>query len=686
LKLVPRVWMLAGLFVLGLLGLIAPGLAGQIGLYAWLGVFPGLAISSLLLPRASDATRVTLGLAFSPLVSALAACALLAANLDLLTVSRLIGVGGWVLYTGAEARHLGRPAEEPSAAPMLDRFAWGWLLACAVFVALPPLFNAFVRIRVDTWVHGALVYEIAHHGVPPVDPRFIGMHLNYVWFYNLFQAQLTVLRGQDPFVFMAIQNVVDLALVIAVVWQLAWAMWGTARAAKGTLLLFVLGLNAGAWMLWPLNLLRALHGQVQGAAEMKRIMADTRLAGTDILYVLSAPFAHMVNFWDKFSLGTPIGYAYLLMLVMWWALARALAGEGVRWLFVAALAAAGQQLFHGVVGMSVIPVATGALILAALLRARWAWLPHPKRMAAFGVAMLAGFAACGPYTRSISAGWDQHKSGLQHSFFHLDWQMPWTVATACGVAGVLALASLRRVASEQRAFAAWLACWALGMFAFAMVVHLPESNEHKFVWPLFAALALLGGAVFLDALDAARARFGSLATNVIFALWFVVPQAAFLQGYLVDPASATAEALHPRPGEMALYRWMQDSTRTDVVFMDANNRDLVNVLGQRRLLAGTLFGSERAAFPAAELAERRAVEADLYGPVAHVDADLDTLGRMVADARRLHSVSDVLVLYRASDDTAGAAPWARLQQAAGTRASVRYDRGGFRVYALKVDQ
>jgi hypothetical protein len=120
--------------------------------------------------------------------------------------------------------------------------------------------------------------------------------------------------------------------------------------------------------------------------------------------------------------------------------------------------------------------------------------------------------------------------------------------------------------------------------------------------------------------------------------------------------------------------------------MDANNRDLVNVLGQRRLLAGTLFGSERAAFPAAELAERRAVEADLYGPVAHVDADLDTLGRMVADARRLHSVSDVLVLYRASDDTAGAAPWARLQQAAGTRASVRYDRGGFRVYALKVDQ
>ena len=685
-KLSPRVWVLAGLCLLGVVGLLAPGLLGQIGLHAWLGVFPGLAIASLLLPRSSDTTRVTLGLALSPLVSALAACALLAANLDLLTASRLIGVAGWVLYTGAEARHLGRPADEPAAAPVFDRFAWLWLLAAAAFVALPPLFDPWVRIRVDTWVHGALVWEIAQHGVPPVDPRFIGMHLNYVWFYNLFIAQLTVLRGQDPFVFMAIQNVIDLALVIAVVWQLAWALWGTARAAKGTLLLFVLGLNAGAWLLWPLNLLRALHGEVRGMAEVRRIVAHTHVAGTDILYVIAAPFAHMVNFWDKFSLGTPIGYAYLLMLVLWWALARWLAGEGPRWLLVGALAAAGQQLFHGVVGMSVIPVATGALVLAALLRTRIAWLPDPKRMVAFGVCMLAGFAACVPYTRSISAGWDQHKSGLQHSFFHVSWEMPWTVATACGIAAALALPALRRAAAERRAFAAWLACWALGMFAFAMVVHLPESNEHKFVWPLFAALALLGGATFLDAWDALRVRVSAVPAFALFALVFVVPQVAFLQGYLFDPANASAEALNPRPGETALYRWMQDSTRTDVVFLDANNRDLVNVLGRRRLLAGTIFGSERAAFPAAELAERRAVESDLYGAVAQIDHDRDVLGRATAKARQLHPVSDVLVLYRAGDAAPGDAPWQRLEAAAGRHAVLRYAHDGFRVYALQVDE
>ena len=127
-RLAPRVLALAGLFVLAVVGLLAPGPIGQIGVYTWLGVFPGLAIARLLLPRTGAVTRTILGLALSPLVSTLAGLALLQAGLDLVTGARLIGVAGWLLVSGAEARTLGRDDLEPESAPW-PRAAW--LLALA---------------------------------------------------------------------------------------------------------------------------------------------------------------------------------------------------------------------------------------------------------------------------------------------------------------------------------------------------------------------------------------------------------------------------------------------------------------------------------------------------------------------------------------------------------------------------
>jgi hypothetical protein len=373
-------------------------------------------------------TRWTVGLALSPLVSALVGVALTSSSLDLKSGARIIAIAGWLLFAGGEARAIG--SSDPDTDPPSGRWIWGVCLAAVAFVALPPLLNAWIRIRSDGWVHGALVWEIVHHGAPPVDPRFIGMHLNYVWFYNFFIAQLTSLRGQDPFTFMAILNVLDLSLVVWLVWQLAHSVWGERRAAQGAVLALLLGMNAGTYLLWPMRLLRALSGEVRGWPEARRILSSARIDGTDVLYELSAPFAHMVQFLDKFTLGTPIGYAWLMMMLHLLALVRWLESRSPRWLLVAAFAAAGMQLFHGVVGMSVVPVSIGAVILVAALSLRFRWLPSAPSLLAFAAAVLTGFLACVPYTRSISKGWEAKQSGLAHSFLHLSPVMPWTLFTA----------------------------------------------------------------------------------------------------------------------------------------------------------------------------------------------------------------------------------------------------------------
>src|ERR1051326_8504597 len=202
--------------------------------------------------------------------------------------------------------------------------------------------------------------------LPPQDPRFAGQPLHYVWFYNLFLALLGSLRpGSSPFTHMATANACWIGLEVWLGWQVAWAIWRERTPARAALPLLLTGLNAGALLLWPLGLLRAAVGEVRGPAELARILHLVRLDRVEVMHQLSAPFAWMVNSWDKFMLGTALGYAYLLLLVSLWAgvrwLSDARAGRDPaapppwRWLLVAFVSAAGMMLFHSVVGLSVIP-------------------------------------------------------------------------------------------------------------------------------------------------------------------------------------------------------------------------------------------------------------------------------------------------------------------------------------------
>ena len=649
---------LAVTFLLGVTGLLLPGPAGDIAAFVWLGVFPGLALVRLVLPGRARLTQWTLGVALAPLVSTVVGWALLQAGQPMASTARLLGVGGWILFAGGEARALTSRAHTADDAPA-DRVVWGWTLLAVAFVVLPMVFSEWARVRSDSWVHAGIVWEIAERGVPPQDPRFAGLPLNYVWFYNLFVALLGSLRpGSSPFTHMATANAVWIATLVALGANLAWTVWRTRAAVRGAVPVLLLGLNAGALLLWPLWLLRALRGEVRGMAEVGRIVREAHWNGVEVMHQLCAPFAWMVNAWDKFMLGTALGYAYLLMLVALWAGVRWLsdARDGDRssgawrWLVVAFMAAAGMMLFHSVVGLSAIPVSLGACLLMALLATREPKLGPASRPLALAAALAAGLAVAMPYFRSIMRGWDAGRSGVQQHFLHLDVFMPWTLATACGVTLWLAWPALVRIVRERTPAGAWLACWLLGMTAFALLVQLPEHNEFKFVWMVFAPLAVIGGDSAAAQLTHLQRRLGPTLAGVLLFVAFVLPSLLLLRGFLVDPAAADAPEVVRAPGDAACYAWVRTATPRDAVFLDHHSRDVLLVEGRRRLLAGTPYGPERAAFPAAALMRRRAVMADLYGPATDLAGDaacLDSLG------------APTYVLYRA-EDFAGAAPWTAL--------------------------
>jgi hypothetical protein len=671
---------------LGLLALASrffPAPFGALLAYVGLGLLPGLGVATLIMPAWSLGARLTLGLALSPLVATLLALPMLQAGLDLsaaasavvvIAVATLVvaslrdrGASGGAVAPGGDAE---LPLEALRGTPD-GRFVLLWSLGLAVAVAIPALVNRYVPIRGDAWIHAGIVWEIVHRGLPPEDPRFAGLTLNYVWLFNAFIALLVRLSGDGPFAFMPLFNVVQAGLTASLAYRIGLAAWHRRAAARGTLLMVVLGFSAGTWLLWPLGLLRPLLGESRGPERLAEYLQTVKFPSAEIIFSLSAPYGYMVNFFDKLLTGTALHYAYVLMMVHLWAWLLWLADRRARWLVVAAASAAGMLFFHGVVGLSVVPVSLAVIVGLAVVRLRWPWLPSRSSLAGFGAATAIGAALAGPYTRSISAGWAAEKSGLEHHYLALDAVVPWTLIAACAVAWWFAIGPIARAFRERRAGPATALAAAIGMSAFTCVVRLPGANETKFVFAAFVPLAVLAGAGWADAWGAWRRRLGRTGARVAFAAAFLVIPVLSIAGFALDPGPRTRPELNPRPGEAELYRWIRASTPVDAVFVDARYRDLIMVTGQRELYLGTHNGPEKAAFPLTELLRRRALVADVYGEAhdwASHRAALAALGR------------PVYVVYR-PEDADGRSPWAAID--GDPRAERVYDAGGYRVHRLR---
>ena len=656
-----RAWLAPTLLaVAGLLGPRLPGLAGELCAYLWLGVLPGLGVSAIAGQSLGGAARWTLGLAISPVLSATLGALLASHGVPVATGAR------WIGGIGAAAAILGGLPPRPRGDLPSRAYRW-WPLVAAALIALPCIVNPWIRVRSDTWLHGAIALEILDRGIPPHDPRFAGLTLNYVWIFNFFIAQLVSLAGGNPFTFMVVFNVVNTAVFLRLVWHIAFTVWREHRPADGALALAALGFNAGAWLLWPLRVVQALTGQVRGWAEIRRQLAHHYLGTVDVLFSLSAPFALMASPLDKFLLGNALSYAWVLFALFVWALARWAEEKDSGALGWAAAAAAGMLFVHGVVGLSVLPVAAATLALTAVLARRHAWLPGLGRLLAFGAAIVVGVALAAPYTWAISRAWAEAKTGVRNSYFGFGFVMPWTLLTTCGVSLWLARRPAASAFREHRPAAALLALFAAAMIAFALVVRLPSRNENKFPFQCFLPVAVLGGAALFPASRALLERRGPVLGGAILSALFVVPTALTLGSYSADPGGRASPQLHPSAGERTLDAWILGNTAREAAFVDDGYRLLLTVQARRTLYLGDASGPELAGFPRDELVERHAVLADLYGPGADLDRDAASLRKLGVPA---------YVLYRPGAQAPAAVRPDLFEPA--------YDDDGYVVYRVRV--
>jgi len=339
----------------------------------------------------------------------------------------------------------------------------------------------------------------------------------------------------------------------------------------------------------------------------------------------------------------------------------------------AAAAACGMLLFHAVVGLSVIPVGLAVLAVAWAARRRATWLPPPGRIVALGLATLAGALLAGPYTLAIVRGWPAGKSGLHHSYLAVDPLLLWTLVSALAVTLWVARRPLRDAFAGRHSGAALLALFAAGMAAFASVVSLPLGNSIKFVYQVFVPLAALGGVALFDELAAWTRRLGRPLARLLLALVFLGAPALTVAGYLADTEGRRSPQMSPGPAERALDDWVRRETPANAVFVDAGYRDLLMVQARRQLLLGSTQGTERAAFPRDQVEARRAVMADLYGPLAEAGRDVRRLAGLGRPA---------YVLVRDADAAAGTTSARPLERRPDLFQRV-YDRDGLALYRVR---
>jgi len=171
---------------------IAVPLLGLAGAAVGLGLAPGYALAGWLAPGEREWVRVCRGLFLSPLVTGAAGVGFLAAGLTPGTAAVLVA---GVSLAAAILVALRAPRVRP---PRWERRLLVWLLVLAALVLVPHALREWVRYRSDAWFHTAVAYEIMARGIPPDDPYFAGIPLNYPWFFHVIVVLWTSLAGARP--------------------------------------------------------------------------------------------------------------------------------------------------------------------------------------------------------------------------------------------------------------------------------------------------------------------------------------------------------------------------------------------------------------------------------------------------------------------------------------------------------
>jgi len=553
------------------------------------------------------------------------------------------------------------PPDRPGHEFLRGPFLVSLLLAAATL--LPALLRPWIRVRADSWFHTAVVYEIERGGIPPQDPYFAGLPLQYMWFFHWIMAGVRQVVSIAPFDLMVIVNGLTLvALTMASADLAAWLARRqgvvASRAATLAAVVVPLGLGVLFWLFLPIRALRALAGVSGGMSELVQLFRLTPLDIPTARAFLS-DFGSVPFFLNKFMVGTAYGMALTGFVVYLGALVRFMERPRLATLLVAAPALFLTLMFHPVVGFTTVAVSglTGmAMLITGSARGGLAIRP----LAAWGLAAAAALAGAGPYLIGVTRG----KPGVQMVPIHLDWVNVVGLLIGCAFVLVAAFQPGRRLWREARPWGRFLVTWILATFVFASIVRLPGPNTtDKFTYLLYLPLAILASVGLASAWRGPR--------GVLMAVLLLAP--ANLIGYasyFCDPDRGG------RPKEVnESYDWLRANTPADAIILDSQDRCDVLVSVPRRQYWGREAYAEQWGYDLAEMDRRRSIRNHLLGPPGVAAATFDP-----SNLEPLIRLGSPIYLIVREEDVGAAAygGWARAHPSF-ERA---FDRSGIAIYHL----
>ncbi len=476
-----------------------------------------------------------------------------------------------------------RPSIVPAIIPLISLFFVGIIVAS--YMANDFLFSH------DTVRHSAVAREILYRGVPPMEPFFIDIPIRSMWFQHLFQAIWKALSGLSIFHSMWVVNLVGIAIFPYLIARLT-ALFTTKRSYILATPFFALaGLDAASWILWPVNLLRALTGDVRGGAEIAELIGGIDFNSRFIAVILKPPMTFALNLLDKYLTIDVLHFSINLFLLC----------------FIVVLSRdfqkrspfrAGTQILLLMSGAFLIRIVTGLALLAAavlagiitILLERLRYRRKPLRYQSLIVPALAilVLAAGLILYRSVTGEFADGNFIPDRLSFNIISFV--TIIVPLIVLLPFSIRALREIFTSTSFEYKTLATWIIALFVVSIFLDVIGSNESYAIFLLFL---LLTGPVAWQIMSAISAAKGI--RRAFLVIWitvlFAVPPVLTVRGYMHYKPKIKHQRIRYwiTEDERALYHWIRDKTDIEAIIAERNEYNVMPYYAHRRNFYMTTF-------------------------------------------------------------------------------------------------
>jgi len=488
----------------------------------------------------------------------------------------------YALLAFALVRARGRHDEEPAADLPGSVAAISILFAGLIMASY--FLNRYLLVYTDAWHHASVVNEILERGIPPMEPRFPDVPINYMWFYHLFEAIFKELSGLSVTWALGVFNGVVALTFPYLIARLSLLFTRDRGSLAAVTLLAIPGIQAAGWVLWPLNFLSAFFGQVSGRAEVARILERIDLNGAAVIYFLTPPRTWLMSSLDKFITITAFGITLnLFMLACILVIERGRErGLHLRTAAILLVAIGGSLLFHVVAGMALALTMIGGGVLYSLFdRIRNREKPSPFQALVIPLTACAALALTYPYIVSLTGG--EGSGSFLREHVHIGLTNILTILAPLVVLFPFVRGAWKRIAASREIECMVLGAWITSLLVVCAFLNLPGIAENKVIFPLFLLLLPLVAHEIVGAMGRGKGLRRALLAAWI-AVLFIVPSALTVRGFVMERPNTPGfeKRIRVSADERAIFEYIRGETEPDAVIIEKNIYNLMPVYAHRR--------------------------------------------------------------------------------------------------------